>query len=99
MFVEPKIGLIGSGIVRLPSRMLPAALVAAGLSGFASAETLTAVPGQPLQALLDRARDGDVVELAPGEYSGAIRIDRPLVLTGRARRGARRRRRTATSSR
>ena len=69
--------------MRLPSRMLPAALVAAGLSGFASAETLTAVPGQPLQALLDRARDGDVVELAPGEYNGAIRIDRPLVLNGR----------------
>ena len=69
--------------MRLPSRMLPAALVAAGLSGFASAETLTAVPGQPLQALLDRARDGDVIELAPGEYNGAIRIDRPLALTGR----------------
>ena len=69
--------------MRLPSRMLPAALVAAGLSGFASAETLTAVPGQPLQALLDRAHDGDVIELAPGEYNGSIRIDRPLVLTGR----------------
>ncbi len=69
--------------MRLPSRILPAALVAAGLSGFASAETLTAVPDQPLQALLDRAHDGDVVELAPGEYNGSIRIDRPLVLTGR----------------
>ena len=78
-----EIGLIGSDTVRLPSRMLPAALVAAGLSGFANAETLTAVPGQPLQALLDRAHDGDVVELAPGEYDGSIRIDRPLVLTGR----------------
>jgi len=63
--------------------MLPAALVAAGLSGFANAETLTAAPDQPLQALLDRARDGDVIELAPGEYHGAIRIDRPLVLSGR----------------
>jgi nitrous oxidase accessory protein len=63
--------------------MLPAALAAAGLSGFASAETLTAAPDQPLQALLDRARDGDVIELAPGVYKGAIRIDRPLVLTGR----------------
>jgi nitrous oxidase accessory protein len=62
--------------------MFPAALVAAGLSGFADAETLTAVPDQPLQQLLNRARAGDVVELAPGEYQGAIRIDRPLVLTG-----------------
>ena len=62
--------------------MLPAALVAAGLSGFAKAETLTAVPGQPLQALLDRARSGDVIDLPPGEYNGAIRIDRPLALNG-----------------
>lgn len=63
-------------------RMFPAALVAAGLSGFASAETLTAVPGQPLQAVLDSARAGDVVTLAPGEYHGSIRIDRPLQLVG-----------------
>jgi nitrous oxidase accessory protein len=69
--------------VRLLSLMLPAALVAAGLSGFATAETLTAVPGEPLQALLDRARDGDVVELAAGEYKEAIRIERRLVLAGR----------------
>jgi nitrous oxidase accessory protein len=62
--------------------MLPAALVAAGLSGFADAETLTAAPDRPLQALLDSAHAGDVVELGPGEYHGAIRIDRPLVLTG-----------------
>jgi len=62
--------------------MLPAALLAAGLSGFANAETLTAAPDQPLQALLDRARAGDVIELAAGEYHGAIRIDRSLVLTG-----------------
>ena len=69
--------------MRLLSLMLPAALVAAGLSGFATAETLTAVPGEPLQALLDRARDGDVVELAAGEYKEAIRIERRLVLAGR----------------
>ena len=67
--------------MRLLSRMFPAALVAAGFSGFADAETLTAAPDRSLQALLDRAHDGDIVELAPGEYRGAIRIDRPLVLT------------------
>ncbi len=62
--------------------MLPAALGAAGLSGFASAETLTAAPGQSLQAVLDGARAGDVVELAPGHYRGSIRIERPLQLVG-----------------
>ncbi|MGY4284267.1 hypothetical protein ACVWXO_003487 [Bradyrhizobium sp. LM2.7] len=41
--------------MRLTLRMFPAALVAAGLSGSAIAETLTAAPGQQLQALLDRA--------------------------------------------
>ena len=66
--------------MRLLSRMFPAVLVAAGLSSFAEAETLTAAPGQPLQAVLDRARAGDVVKLAPGDYHGSIRIDRPLEL-------------------
>src|SRR6478736_7302794 len=64
-------------------RIILAAIFAAGAGGFASAETLKVVPEQPLQALLDRAQDGDVIELAPGEYKGAIRIDRHVVLTGR----------------
>ena len=64
-------------------RILPAAIFAAGASGFAGAETLKAAPEQPLQAVLDRAQDGDVIELAPGDYKGAIRIDRRVVLTGR----------------
>lgn len=68
--------------MRTLSQLLPAALVAAGLSGFADAETLTAAPGQSLQALLDQAKDGDVIELAPGEYHGAIRVDRSIVLAG-----------------
>ncbi|MBR0725435.1 nitrous oxide reductase family maturation protein NosD [Bradyrhizobium manausense] len=64
-------------------RMFPAALIAAGMSGFADAETLTASPGRPLQALLDGARAGDIIELAPGEYHGSVRIDRPLQLIGK----------------
>ena len=64
-------------------RILPAALFAAGVSGSAVAETLTAAPEQSLQALLDRAQDGDVIELAPGEYKGGLRIERRVVLTGR----------------
>jgi nitrous oxidase accessory protein len=64
-------------------RILPAALFAAGVSGSAVAERLTAAPEQSLQALLDRAQDGDVIELAPGEYKGGLRIVRRVVLTGR----------------
>jgi nitrous oxidase accessory protein len=65
-------------------RIIPAAIFAAGVPGFAIAETLKAAPEQALQAVLDRARDGDVIELAPGEYRGALRIDHRLVLAGRA---------------
>ena len=49
-------------------RIIPTVIFAAGAAGFASAETLKVVPEQPLQAVLDRAQDGDVIELAPGEY-------------------------------
>lgn len=64
-------------------RILPAAILAAGIPASAVAETLKAVPEQPLQAVLDRAQDGDVIELAPGEYKGAIRIERRVVLSGK----------------
>lgn len=67
----------------LPLRIIPAAIVAARISGFAGAAELKAGPDQPLQAVLDRAQDGDIIELAPGEYKGSIRIDRRVVLTGR----------------
>lgn len=70
--------------MRVLSRVFPAALVAAGISGFAAAETLTAAPDRPLQELLDRAKDGDVVELASGVYKGTIRIDRSVILSGSA---------------
>jgi len=63
-------------------RILPAAIIAVGIPGFAVAETLRAVPEQPLQAVLDRAQDGDVIELSAGEYKGAIRIERRVVLSG-----------------
>ena len=63
-------------------RLVPAAIFAAGVAGSASAETLKIAPEQPLQAALDQAHDGDVIELAPGEHKGAIRIDRRLLLTG-----------------
>ena len=51
----------------------PAAIFAAGVAASASAETLKAVPGQPLQALLDRAQDGDVVD-AMGHVHGVDRL-------------------------
>lgn len=70
--------------------IVPAAVIAAGLSSFAGAETsspasaktTTLAPGQLTQDVLDRARDGDVVVLAAGTHKGPIRIDRRIVLQG-----------------
>jgi nitrous oxidase accessory protein len=64
-------------------RIIPAAILAAGASGFAGAAELAADPGQPLQAVLDRAQDGDVVTLEPGNYKGAVKIGSRIVLSGR----------------
>ena len=36
-------------------------------------------PGS-LQASLDRAQPGDVIEVGPGTYAGPIRIDKPVIL-------------------
>ncbi|KIZ37467.1 MULTISPECIES: nitrous oxide reductase family maturation protein NosD [Rhodopseudomonas] len=63
--------------------IIPVALVATGVSGLAAAETLRTGPDRPLQAVLDQARDGDVVELAPGTYRGTVRIERPIELRGK----------------
>jgi nitrous oxidase accessory protein len=62
--------------------IVPAAVLAAGLSGFARAETLTLKPGELTQQVLERAQDGDVLVLAAGEHKGPLRIDRRIVLRG-----------------
>ena len=64
------------------SRIVPAAIFAAGVSSAACAATLTAVPEQPLQPVLDRANDGDIVQLGAGDYSGTFRIVHSIVLAG-----------------
>lgn len=63
-------------------RLVPAAVIAAGLSTIANAATLKAILGEPVQAVLDRAQSGDIVELAPGKHKGGIRVDRNVVLMG-----------------
>jgi len=58
------------------------AIIAAGLSTIANAATLKTISGEPIQAVLDRAQNGDIVELAPGKHKGGIRVDRNVVLVG-----------------
>jgi len=68
--------------VRRILAIVPAAVLAAGLSAPAGAATLRLAPGEAVQAALDRAQDGDVIELAAGDHQGGIRIDRSVTLTG-----------------
>ena len=70
--------------MRRAFNIVPAAVLAAGLSSFAGAETLTFAPGQFSQQALDRAQDGDVIVLASGDHQGPIRIERRVVLQGEA---------------
>ncbi|HEY1364815.1 MAG TPA: nitrous oxide reductase family maturation protein NosD [Xanthobacteraceae bacterium] len=65
------------------ARLGPAAVLAAGLALPASAERIIVAPDETdVQAVLDRAADGDVVLLRGGEYRGPLTIAHRLVLEG-----------------
>lgn len=60
-----------------------AALVAAGMAAPATASSIKVAPdGGDLQAVLDRAVDGDEILLEAGTYRGPLRIDRRVTLQG-----------------
>ena len=50
--------------------------------GSAHASTLRIKPGTSLQAAIDAAKVGDVLEIERGLYEGNFRIDKPLTLRG-----------------
>ena len=60
-----------------------AAILAAGLGSPVVAERIVVAPGEAgLQAVLDRASEGDSVTLEQGEHRGQIRITRKVTLEG-----------------
>lgn len=60
-----------------------AALAAAGLASRVSAAQLAVTPESgDLQAVLDRAADGDEISLRPGKYRGPLRISHRITLAG-----------------
>lgn len=69
---------------RSPVTTMAAALCAAivAMCGSALAASIKTTPALPLQVVLDSAQDGDIVTLGPGEYRGAIRIERSVSLIG-----------------
>ena len=64
---------------RLAALLLPLLLASVGAAG---AATLRVAPGQDLQAAVDRAAAGDVIEVERGHYDVNLRIARPLTLRG-----------------
>jgi nitrous oxidase accessory protein len=62
-------------------RVLAAALTACASAAAGAGERIVA-PGEAIQPLLDAARAGEVIRLAPGRHAGPLRIDRPLTLLG-----------------
>ena len=50
--------------------------------GRAHAATLQVKPGDALQAVIDHAHAGDVVEIARGLYQGNFVVNKPLTLRG-----------------
>lgn len=66
---------------RLP-RLLAAAALLAALATPAAATPWRVSPGESIQAAIDRAAPGDVIEIERGRYAGQLLVDKPLTLRG-----------------
>lgn len=64
------------------------AIMLAGAVGAAGADTIDVPAGSNLQQAIDKAADGDILNLATGIHAGAIKIDKPLTLSGPEDRSA-----------
>ena len=63
-------------------RRLAAAFLGMALAGHAAAATLTVRPGESIQAAIDRAQNGDVIEVQRARYQENLRIDKTITLRG-----------------
>lgn len=63
-------------------RLTAALALGAGLAAPAAAATWRVQPGESIQATIDRAAPGDVIEIERARYFGHLLIDKPLTLRG-----------------
>jgi hypothetical protein len=63
------------GLARIPHGVLSVALALVATAPMASADTLTVSAGESIQAVLDVAQAGDVVNVSAGVYSGLLVIN------------------------
>ena len=61
------------------------ALVLLVLGAAAQAATWTVRPGETIQAVLEQAAPGDVIEVQPGQYRGNLVIAKPVTLRGQGK--------------
>ena len=61
------------------------ALILLVLGAAAQAATWTVRPGETIQAVLEQAAPGDVIEVQPGQYRGNLVIAKPVTLRGQGR--------------
>lgn len=69
----------------LPRKVLQFGLVALAAISLASpllAETFAVIPGQDIQAFIDRSSPGDTIILKSGDHQGQVVISHPLTLQG-----------------
>jgi nitrous oxidase accessory protein len=62
--------------------LLLIALVATFPSNKVFADSASRTPPAPLQSIIDQARPGDVIDLAPGTYQGPVSIGKSITLRG-----------------
>ncbi|TAH44550.1 MAG: nitrous oxide reductase family maturation protein NosD [Betaproteobacteria bacterium] len=78
--------LLRSSVSRFPLLRNILSALAAGAAAFAfaaaQAATLHVAPGESIQAAIDRAAPGDVIEIQRARYQENLRIAKPLTLRG-----------------
>ncbi len=64
------------------SKLIFSVMILFAISGLAPAATFTVQAGESIQAAIEKASPGDVIEVMSGTYKESVTIDRPLTLVG-----------------
>ena len=68
--------------LRWPSKLLFSIIILFMVAGLAPAATITVEPGESIQAAIDKASPGDIIEVRSGTYEEGVDVNKPLTLIG-----------------